>query len=127
MGRLLADRPCDDVRIPEGRGPVSEHVGRALATHPDESEFLRVRLPDDLEDDILGADLQLALWMLYEQSYRGFDDAHSHEWEPTAVGVRRRLETTFERVLRRDTGARLVPPTSKPRPRAAGTSSTPIR
>jgi hypothetical protein len=65
--------------------------------------------------------------MLYEQSYRGFDDAHSHEWEPAAVGVRRRLETTFERVLRRDTGARLVTPTSKPRPRAAGTSSTPIR
>lgn len=95
------------MRIPEGRGPVSEHVGRALATHPDESEFLRVRLPDDLEEDILGADLQLALWMLYEQSYRGFDDAHSHEWEPAAVGVRRRLETTFERVLRRDTGARL--------------------
>lgn len=88
------------MRVPEGRGPVSEHVGRALKTPPDDGEFQRIRLPDELDDHILGADLQLALWMLYEQSYRGFDNGYSHEWEPAAVGVRRRLEASFERVLR---------------------------
>jgi len=48
-------------------------------------------------------DLQLALWMLYEQSYRPFEGAQDHEWDPGAVAVRRGLEGPFERQLRRAT------------------------
>ncbi len=92
------------MRLPRPRGPISEHVGRALATAPEHGEFARVRLPADVEQVVLAEDVQLALWMLYEQSYRGFEDAHDHEWDPDAVAVRRRLETAFERVLREATG-----------------------
>ena len=83
---------------------MSRSVAAALATPPEAPAFRTIRLPADLEDHIFGADLQLALWMLYEQSYRGFDDAEDHEWDPAAVDVRRRLEIAFERALRRETG-----------------------
>jgi hypothetical protein len=63
-------------------------------------EFRRVPLPDDLDNLMFEEDLQLALWMLYEQSYRSFEGAHDHEWDPAAVAVRRRLEAPFEAQLR---------------------------
>jgi hypothetical protein len=92
------------MKLPPGRGPVSEHVRTALAADPERSAFQDVVLCDDLEPQILDEDLQLALWMLYEQSYRGFDDACDHEWDPAAVAVRVRLEKAFEARLRRGTG-----------------------
>ncbi len=92
------------MQVPAGRGPLSEHVARCLRTHPDRGAFAAVVVPDDLDEhEVLGDDVQLALWMLYEQSYRGFEDAFSHEWEPDAVRVRRRLEAAFETVLREAT------------------------
>ncbi|MGA5563347.1 iron-containing redox enzyme family protein [Streptomyces platensis] len=52
-------------------------------------------------DDPYGADLQLALYVLYELHYQGFDhvDDH-HEWAPELLGVRRCLEEAFLRALR---------------------------
>lgn len=92
------------MKPPSPRGPVSAAV-RAGLTSADGDEFLTVELPDDL-DGILGDDdLQLALWMLYEQSYRAFEGAHDHEWNPAAVAVRRRLEQPFEEQLRAATAA----------------------
>ena len=87
------------MKPPPPRGPVSAAVREALVSESGDG-FLRVPLPDQV-DDILGDDdLQLALWMLYEQSYRSFEGAHDHEWDPAAVAVRRRLEQPFEEQLR---------------------------
>ena len=88
---------------PAPRGPLSEQVADALRTPPERSGFHDIVVRQDLEDHILDEDLQLSLWMLYEQSYRGFTDAFDHEWEPPAVAVRRALEKAFEARLRRDT------------------------
>jgi hypothetical protein len=90
------------MKPPPPRGPVSAAVREALLSKSGD-QFLRVPLPDQV-DDILGDDdLQLALWMLYEQSYRSFEGAHDHEWDPAAVAVRRRLEQPFEEQLREAT------------------------
>lgn len=52
---------------------------------------------DILADD----DAQIALWALYELSYRGFDDVPAeHEWSPALLTTRRRLERAFEEALR---------------------------
>jgi pyrroloquinoline quinone (PQQ) biosynthesis protein C len=50
-----------------------------------------------LHDD----DLQLALWVLYELHYEGFDDlAHGWEWDPGALAYRAALEEVFLQALR---------------------------
>ena len=88
------------MRLPPARGPVSAQVRAGLASDPANEEFRRVSLPDEVDDVLRDDDLQLSLWMLYEQSYRAFEDAQDHEWDPAAVAVRRRLEQTFEEQLR---------------------------
>jgi hypothetical protein len=46
-------------------------------------------------------DLQLALWMIYELSYRGFDAvAADREWDVELIRARLEIERTFERELR---------------------------
>ena len=90
------------MKPPQPRGPVSAAVREALISESGD-EFLRVPLQEELEDILGDDDLQLALWMLYEQSYRAFEGAHDHEWDPAAVAVRRRLEQPFEKQLRKAT------------------------
>ncbi|AKG42027.1 hypothetical protein SXIM_06430 [Streptomyces xiamenensis] len=54
--------------------------------------------------DPYGADLQLALYLLYELHYRGFagiDDAY--EWDPALLRLRADAEDRFLTALRRDT------------------------
>ena len=92
------------MKPPQPRGPVSAAIRKAMLSASDEA-FLGVRLPEDTADIFRDDDLQLALWMLYEQSYRTFEGAHDHEWDPTAVAVRRRLERHFEGQLRAATAA----------------------
>jgi hypothetical protein len=49
-------------------------------------------------------DAQLALWVLYELAYRGFDGVPDElEWDPDLLGFRGALETAFESALRRST------------------------
>jgi hypothetical protein len=49
-------------------------------------------------------DAQLALWVLYELAYRGFDGVPDElEWDPHLLTFRRELETAFESALRRST------------------------
>jgi hypothetical protein len=88
------------VRPPSPRGPVSAAVRAALLSDSQQDRFLEVQVPGDLDDISCDDDLQLALWMLFEQSYRSFEGAHDHEWDPAAVAVRRRLEAPFEEQLR---------------------------
>jgi hypothetical protein len=49
------------------------------------------------------ADAQLALWTLYELTYRGFDGVPEElEWDPDLLRLRAELEASFESVLRRE-------------------------
>jgi Iron-containing redox enzyme len=50
---------------------------------------------------VLGEDLQLTLYVLYELHYRGFREVEEHwEWQPELVALRRELEADFEAALR---------------------------
>ena len=51
----------------------------------------------DASDPLVDDDLQLALYVLYEQHYRGFDGVDERwEWEPSALALRSVLEDYFE-------------------------------
>lgn len=83
---------------PKARGPLSAAVAEALATGP-----AQVDVPEAESGD----DAAIALWMLYELHYRGFDDVDDAlEWHPGLLAVRRELETDFEQRLR----SRYTPP-----------------
>jgi hypothetical protein len=81
--------------LPKARGPLSTAVFQALRGLPQEDAF-DVGLPAES-----GEDAAITLWVLYELSYRGFDDVDdAAEWHPSLLGLRHRLETDLERSLR---------------------------
>ncbi|MEO5852817.1 MAG: iron-containing redox enzyme family protein [Nocardioides sp.] len=85
---------------PQARGGLSAQVLGALRTGDVAPTLTRVRPDDD-------ADAQITLWALYEQHYRGFDDADAAlEWHPTLIALRGGLEEAFVADLR----SRFVPP-----------------
>jgi hypothetical protein len=93
------------MQLPETRGPLSAGVIDALAgcAALDVDRLLeRVRtLPDDT-DLLTDGDLHLALWVLYELHYGGFDGVDPDlEWDPDLLRVRAALEMPFEAELRR--------------------------
>jgi hypothetical protein len=62
---------------------------------------LRPPLPEPEGDPLADEDLHLALYVLYELHYRGFDEVDDDwEWEPSALALRAGLERRFERRLR---------------------------
>jgi heme oxygenase-like protein len=86
-------------RLPSPRGPLSEALVAALATPPAGAAFpdLPVAPTDPLSDD----DFQLALYVLYELHYRGFEGVDDRwEWDPGALAFRGRLEDVFEDAVR---------------------------
>ncbi|HEX2175432.1 MAG TPA: iron-containing redox enzyme family protein [Nocardioidaceae bacterium] len=91
--------------LPSPRGPLSRWCVEALTNAPDIaalSSAVDLVPPDVLSDD----DAQLALWMLYEMHYLGFDDVDpAREWDPTLLSFRRELERRFERELRERTSS----------------------
>jgi len=86
-------------RLPTPRGPVSEQLIAALADPPGSLADVPVGAPaDPLGDD----DLHLALYVLYELHYRGFDGVDERwEWDLGALALRADLEAVFEAGLRR--------------------------
>ncbi len=88
------------MQLPCERGPISRHVIQVLTTADDPPE---VPGPDPLTGDgiLRDDDAQLALWVLYELHYRGFDGVPADlEWDPGLLALRQRLELGFERELR---------------------------
>ncbi|MFS3129814.1 iron-containing redox enzyme family protein [Nocardioides sp. Bht2] len=83
--------------LPQSRGPVSAWVRRRMLglgadqlPEPPEPEGL-------LDDD----DVQLALWMMYEMHYVGFDEVDpALEWDLELLAMRQLLEAPFELALR---------------------------
>ncbi|MFI9645627.1 iron-containing redox enzyme family protein [Streptomyces sp. NPDC052040] len=81
--------------LPPPRGPLSRAVIAALR------ENSPLREPE--ESDPYGEDLQLALYVLYELHYQGFDGVDDdREWEPALLAFRRALEARFLAALRDD-------------------------
>ncbi|MFD4528252.1 iron-containing redox enzyme family protein [Streptomyces sp. NPDC058470] len=83
--------------LPPPRGVLSSAVISALrdgdAPPPQETASA----------DPYGDDVQLALYVLYELHYQGFDGVHdSREWDPDLLTLRRTLEQRFLTALRAD-------------------------
>ncbi|WP_335972472.1 iron-containing redox enzyme family protein [Streptomyces sp. CA2R106] len=92
-------------RLPQARGPLSDAVATALTTArpPQQRDVLRAHTTEDPYGD----DLQLALYVLYELHYRGFDEVPDDmEWSPLLAPLRAALEQTFLRALHTDVPAR---------------------
>jgi pyrroloquinoline quinone (PQQ) biosynthesis protein C len=89
------------MRLPRPRGPFSEHVFAQLrAEDPTPTPY------DATSDVLTDEDAQVALWALYELSYRGFDDVDpDHEWSPALLTTRAQVETAFEQAIRELTDA----------------------
>ncbi len=92
------------MRLPEARGPLSGGVVEALSD-PGGREIAplveRVRgFPEGT--DLLGDDdLHLALWMLYELHYGGFEGVDPElEWDPDLLRLRAAMESVVEAELR---------------------------
>ena len=88
------------MQLPLERGPISRHVIELLR-RPDSLVRPIATGPTEMLHD---ADGQLALWILYELHYRGFEDVpDDREWDPTLLELRANLEGGFEQELRAGT------------------------
>jgi len=62
--------------LPTPRGRISAGVVAALRSDPTDPSTASLETAGRLRHDVIGdGDVQLALWMMYELSYRGFADA----------------------------------------------------
>ncbi len=99
------------MQLPQERGPVSRRVIQALRSGSDRTLTLALGLGDIADD----GDVQLALWMLYELHYRGFDEIpDDREWDPGLLSLRRTIERRFELELRDATRERVDGATRSP-------------
>lgn len=94
------------MQLPAPRGPISamlvERLAGAPGTSGDAANMPAVSSTSPLDDD----DLQLALWMLYELHYRGFDGVDDEwEWDPQLLALRLRLEAVHEAAISALVGA----------------------
>ena len=85
--------------LPDPRGPLSAQVIEALAAPPALGSFPAP--PVDVPEGVLhDEDVQLALWVLYELHYEGFEEVdEAWEWDPRAVAFLSRLQTDFLEAL----------------------------
>lgn len=87
------------MRLPRPRGRLSRSVIDALA-----DGRAPAPVPAPTAPVLTDPDQQLALWTLFELSFRGFDGVDpDREWDPDLIGVRRGIEGRFERALREAT------------------------
>jgi hypothetical protein len=101
--------------LPAARGPLSEALIDALREPPGDLDLSRVAT----DDGVFGEDFQLALYILYELHYRGFEEVDEHwEWRPELISRRTELEAHFEAALRE----RLTPAEDLPEPSSVGES-----
>jgi hypothetical protein len=84
-------------RLPRARGPLTEHLLGHLVWGPHEVAEVELTTSWVLHDE----DAMLALYLLYELHYRGFEGvADGWEWEPSLLRVRAHIEAAFERNIR---------------------------
>jgi hypothetical protein len=81
-------------RLPAPRGPLSTGLLSMLAGDPEGEHPPEVQLNG--VDPLLDEDLELALYVLYELHYRGFERVdEAWEWDPGLLALRARLERRF--------------------------------
>ncbi|MFZ3494097.1 iron-containing redox enzyme family protein [Streptomyces sp. 5.8] len=84
-------------RLVAGRGELSDAVQAALRTGRPAAHAAG----SVLRADPWGEDVQLALYLLYELHYRGFEGVDDErEWDPDLLRLRQALETRFLHALR---------------------------
>lgn len=84
------------MRLPAARGPLSETIVERLVAPP--APFRPPGPPAG--DPLFSEDLQLALFVCYELSYRGFEEVDdSWEWHPSLIAFRNELIAAFEEAL----------------------------
>jgi hypothetical protein len=80
--------------LPDSRGPLTAVLFQQLRGPA--RRLPPIVLPD-VADPLADEDLQLALYVLYELHYRGFEGVDERwEWEPSALALRSVLEDIFE-------------------------------
>jgi Iron-containing redox enzyme len=93
------------MQLPSPRGPMSQWCVEAMTGTPEaalDAAAADMAGVDVLTDD----DVQLALWVLYELHYHGFDEVDpALEWNLRLLGVRHEIEERFEAALRQRTDA----------------------
>lgn len=93
----------DIVRLPGPCGPVS---GRVVESLKGGRELRPVAIGN--EPVLVDRDVQMALWVLYELFYRGFEGVDAgREWDPELITLRGVIERRLERELRSETRGRL--------------------
>ncbi|WP_329525206.1 iron-containing redox enzyme family protein [Streptomyces sp. NBC_01462] len=94
---ITTSSPAVGARLVGGRGDLSGTVVASLRTG-----LPLAYEPEAVSDlDPWGEDLQLALHLLYELHYRGFEGvADDREWDPELLCLRRGMEARFLRALR---------------------------
>lgn len=81
---------------PPARGPVSAFVLEHLATSPHPLPAW----PTPEDDPLEGDDTHLALYLIYELTYRGVEGVDERwEWDPDLLRLRAELEDRFTRAL----------------------------
>ena len=89
---------------PQPRGVLSTMVRASLLRRAELDPDVLARQADAVpsEDLLRDGDVQLALWMLYELHFGGFDDVSGDlEWDPGLLRARGELERRLEGDLRR--------------------------
>ena len=80
--------------LPNARGPLTAVLFHELRERP--HRLPPIVLPN-VADPLVDDDVQLALYVLYELHYRGFEDVDDRwEWEPSLLALRSVLEDIFE-------------------------------
>lgn len=94
------------VRLPAARGPVSAALIEVLRGDPTSSiQESGLRWTGHVAEATTDDDLQLALWLTYEQHYRGLAGVHDDwEWHPDLVRARQTWEGQFLAGLRFEVG-----------------------
>ena len=88
--------------LPQARGPLTDELFAALRAGSADFYTVLAAAPT-----ASGEDAALALWVLHELHYRGFDEvADDLEWDPQLIRVRSLLERDLEARLR----SRFTPP-----------------
>jgi hypothetical protein len=103
-GDAADEEPARCPRLPLPRGPVSAWLLARLrgpAGGPSALALAPIRVSKGDVDIVEDEDLQLALYVIYELSYRGFADVdEAWEQDPGIHRLRRELERDFEASLR---------------------------
>ena len=93
------------MELPSPCGPVSRLMGELIGGGWSGEQPVPVSATSSVLAD---RDVQLALWMAYELSYRGFDGVDDRrEWAPEVLNLRAALEDLVEQELRVETRDRL--------------------